>query len=109
MESNARAILLIGDGMADRPVASLGNRTPLEQRIHQPEPSGSGGRKRDDGPDLPGIRAGSDTGHLAILGYDPYQVYTGRGPFEAAGIGMEVSRGDVSSAVTSPPWTRIWQ
>jgi 2,3-bisphosphoglycerate-independent phosphoglycerate mutase len=43
-----------------------------------------------------GIRAGSDTSHLAILGYDPFTVYTGRGPFEAAGIGMDVKKGDVA-------------
>jgi 2,3-bisphosphoglycerate-independent phosphoglycerate mutase len=41
------------------------------------------------------VRAGSDTAHLAILGFDPYQYYTGRGPFEALGIGMDVERGDI--------------
>jgi 2,3-bisphosphoglycerate-independent phosphoglycerate mutase len=46
-------------------------------------------------PIAPGIRAGSDTSHLAILGYDPFTVYTGRGPFEALGIGMEVAGGDI--------------
>jgi 2,3-bisphosphoglycerate-independent phosphoglycerate mutase len=44
----------------------------------------------------PGIRPGSDTSHLAILGYDPYVVYTGRGPFEAAGIGLVGKKGDVA-------------
>lgn len=97
MESSARAILLICDGMADRPVEVLGNRTPLEAadtpNMNRLALEGECGFMD---PIAPGIRAGSDTGHLAILGYDPYKVYTGRGPFEAAGIGMEVSRGDVS-------------
>lgn len=97
MESNARAVLLICDGMGDRPVASLGNRTPLEAadtpNLNRLALEGENGLMD---PIAPGIRAGSDTGHLSILGYDPYQVYTGRGPFEAAGIGMDVRKGDVS-------------
>jgi 2,3-bisphosphoglycerate-independent phosphoglycerate mutase len=44
----------------------------------------------------PGIRPGSDTAHLALLGYDPYKVYTGRGPFEAAGVGLELTPGDIA-------------
>ena len=47
-------------------------------------------------PIKPGIRAGSDTSHISILGYDPYEVYTGRGPFEAAGVGVDVLPGDIA-------------
>lgn len=47
-------------------------------------------------PIAPGIRGGSDTGHLSILGYDPLRHYTGRGPFEAMGIGLDVRGGDLS-------------
>jgi 2,3-bisphosphoglycerate-independent phosphoglycerate mutase len=43
----------------------------------------------------PGIPPGSDTAHLALLGQDPYKVYSGRGPFEAFGIGMDVKQRDV--------------
>lgn len=97
MESNARAVLLICDGMADRPVALLGNRTPLDAadtpNMNRLALEGESGLMD---PIAPGVRVGSDTGHLAILGYDPYKTYTGRGPFEAAGIGMEVRKGDVS-------------
>ncbi|MFO7947632.1 MAG: 2,3-bisphosphoglycerate-independent phosphoglycerate mutase, partial [Armatimonadota bacterium] len=39
---------------------------------------------------------GSDTGHMAILGYDPFKHYRGRGPFEARGVGLEVKPGDVA-------------
>jgi 2,3-bisphosphoglycerate-independent phosphoglycerate mutase len=44
----------------------------------------------------PGVRPGSDVAHLALLGYDPYEVYTGRGPFEAAGVGIDLQEGDVA-------------
>ena len=47
-------------------------------------------------PITPGIRPGSDTSHLALFGYDPVQVYTGRGPFEAAGVGIPVKEGDIA-------------
>ncbi len=92
-----KALLLIGDGMGDRPVAELGFRTPLES-AHTPTMDRLA-REGECGlmdPIAPGIRAGSDTAHLALLGYDPYQVYTGRGPFEALGIGMEVRGGDIA-------------
>ncbi len=92
-----KAILLIGDGLGDRPVAELGSRTPLEAaekpNIDRLAAEGESGLMD---PIAPGVRAGSDTSHLAILGYDPYKVYTGRGPFEAAGIGMDVQHGDIA-------------
>jgi len=92
-----KAILLICDGMADRPVPELGARTPLEAadntNMNTLALNGECGLLD---PIAPGVRAGSDTSHLAILGYDPYKVYTGRGPFEAAGIGMDVRKGDIA-------------
>src|SRR5207247_3220065 len=39
---------------------------------------------------------GSDTSHLALFGYDPREVYTGRGPFEAAGVGIDLKPGDIA-------------
>ncbi|CAB3287583.1 2,3-bisphosphoglycerate-independent phosphoglycerate mutase 1 [Methanocaldococcus lauensis] len=43
-----------------------------------------------------GIRPGSDTAHLSILGYNPYEVYTGRGPLEAYGVGLNLKEGDIA-------------
>ena len=40
-----------------------------------------------------GVRPGSDTAHLALLGYDPYTYYTGRGPLEGAGTGITMEPG----------------
>src|SRR5215218_8242183 len=84
-------LLLIADGLGDRPVPELDGRTPLEF-ARTPTLDGLV-REGEAGlmdPVAPGIRGGSDTGHLAILGYDPYKFYTGRGPFEAMGIGLPV-------------------
>ncbi|MHB0912061.1 MAG: 2,3-bisphosphoglycerate-independent phosphoglycerate mutase [Armatimonadota bacterium] len=92
-----KAILLICDGMADRPVPQLGARTPLEaaNNVNMNTLALAGECGAMD-PIAPGIRAGSDTSHLSILGYDPFTTYTGRGPFEAAGIGMDVRKGDIA-------------
>jgi 2,3-bisphosphoglycerate-independent phosphoglycerate mutase len=91
-----KGVIIIGDGLADRPVPELDGRTPLEAadtpNLDRVAASGECGQMD---PIAPGVRAGSDTSHLAILGYDPFKVYTGRGPFEAAGIGMEVRGGDI--------------
>ncbi len=92
-----KCLLLIFDGMGDRPVKELGGKTPLEAastpNLDAMAKEGVNGIMDSI---APGVRPGSDTSHLAFLGYDPYEYYTGRGPFEAAGIGLEVRPGDVA-------------
>lgn len=92
-----RILLIIFDGLGDRPVAELGHKTPLEAT---PKPAldwfATNGVNGLLDPIAPGVRPGSDTSHLALFGYDPVAVYTGRGPFEAAGVGIEVGPGDVA-------------
>jgi 2,3-bisphosphoglycerate-independent phosphoglycerate mutase len=94
---NPRGLLLIGDGLGDRPCPELEGKTPLEAaatpNLDRLAREGECGLMD---PIAPGIRGGSDTGHLSILGYDPFQYYTGRGPFEAMGIGLDVRGGDLS-------------
>jgi 2,3-bisphosphoglycerate-independent phosphoglycerate mutase len=88
---------MIIDGMADRPLKDLGYKTPLEAaRTPNMDKLAEIGINGIMDPISPGIRAGSDTSHISILGYNPYEVYTGRGPFEAAGIGLEVIAGDIA-------------
>ncbi|MBW3622668.1 MAG: 2,3-bisphosphoglycerate-independent phosphoglycerate mutase [Armatimonadetes bacterium] len=95
--TTTKGLLLIGDGMGDRAVPALGGKTPLEA-ANTPimDRCAAEGESGHMDPIAPGIRAGSDTAHLAMLGYDPYQVYPGRGPFECFGIGMEVQPGDLA-------------
>ncbi len=92
-----RILLLIFDGLGDRPITELGHKTPLEAA---PKPNldwfAANGMNGLLDPIAPGVRAGSDTSHLALFGYDPTEVYTGRGPFEAAGVGLALQKGDVA-------------
>lgn len=94
---NPRGLLLIADGLGDRPCPELEGRTPLEAaRTPTLDRLAREGECGLLDPIAPGIRGGSDTGHLSLLGYDPFKTYSGRGPFEAAGIGLEVKGGDLS-------------
>lgn len=92
-----KALLIILDGLGDRAIKELGYKTPLQfaETPHLDKIARMSVVGLMD-PIAPGIRAGSDTSHLNLLGYDPYKVYTGRGPFEAAGLDMEVKPGDVA-------------
>lgn len=89
------AILVILDGLGGRPT-DFGDATCLERAAHPVlDELAAGGALGLMDPIAPGVRPGSDTAHLSIFGYDPLQVYTGRGAFEVLGIGMDVRGGDV--------------
>ncbi len=92
-----RAVILILDGIGDRPVPELNELTPLQvaRKPNMDYVAASGITGLMD-PIEPGVRPGTDTGHIAIFGYDPYKFYPGRGPLEAAGIGIELNPGDVA-------------
>ncbi|RJS75580.1 hypothetical protein CW714_00115 [Methanophagales archaeon] len=79
-------ILVICDGLGDRPSLPLDGKTPLQvaETPYLDEISKAGINGLMD-VISPGIVPGSDTAHLAILGYDPYKYYPGRGVFEALG------------------------
>ena len=89
--------LLVGDGMADYPVPELRGRTPLEAartpHMDLLAREGIGGLVRT----IPqGMEPGSDVANLSILGIDPLHSYTGRGPLEAASMGIEMAGSDVA-------------
>ena len=90
----SRVLLLVLDGISDRPCPELGGRTPLEAAetpvLDRLAREGICGIMDTIGP---GIRPGSDTAHLALLGYPPEQFYTGRGPLEAEGCGIHMEPG----------------
>jgi 2,3-bisphosphoglycerate-independent phosphoglycerate mutase len=90
-------VVLVPDGCADEPLASLDGRTPLEAaampNLAAVAARGHVGRARVIPPGLP---PGSDVGNLAILGYDPARYHTGRAPIEAAAMGVELAPGEVA-------------
>ncbi|MCX6372912.1 MAG: cofactor-independent phosphoglycerate mutase [Actinobacteria bacterium] len=92
-----KRVLLVPDGMADEPQASLGGRTPLEA-AHTPCMDGlaRGGVVGLVRTVPQGMAAGSDVANLAVLGYDPAAVFSGRSPLEAASIGVVLGADDVS-------------
>ena len=92
-----KLLLVILDGLGDRPIKDLGNKTPLQLAAKSNlDWLATNGICGIIDPIAPGVCPGSDTSHLALLGYDPYEVYTGRGPFEAAGSGISIKGGDVA-------------
>lgn len=90
-------LILIGDGMADWPIASLGNRTPLEAadkpNMDFMAANGAMGMVQVVPREM---YPGSDVSNLSIMGYDPKEVYTGRSPLEAASMGVSLGRDDVA-------------
>lgn len=90
-------IILLGDGMADYPVDSLSGKTPLEY-AHIPNMD-TIAREGTLGlvDTIPqGFAPGSDVANLSVLGYDPGVYYTGRGPLEAASMGVKLGPNDVA-------------
>src|SRR5512136_218657 len=89
-----RVLLLVLDGISDRPCPELGGKTPLEAaetpNLDRLAREGICGIMDPIGP---GIRPGSDTAHLSLLGYPPEKYYTGRGPLEAEGCGIHMEPG----------------
>ena len=92
-----KVLMVVIDGAADR---SVNGKTPLSV-ADKPNLDEIARRGINGIMDTiaPGIRPGSDTAHLALLGYNPFEYYTGRGPIEAAGAGIEVKPGDVAFRV----------
>jgi 2,3-bisphosphoglycerate-independent phosphoglycerate mutase len=91
----ARKILfLVLDGISDRPCPELAGKTPL-QAAKKPNLDAFAREGVCGIMDTiaPGVRPGSDTAHLALLGYDPHASYTGRGPLECEGAGISMEPG----------------
>lgn len=90
-------VVVLGDGMADEPIAELENKTPLEYATTPMMDQLS--KKSEIGlvHTIPeGMKPGSDTANLAVMGYDPKKYYTGRSPLEALSIGVDMKETDIA-------------
>lgn len=98
--THLKTLIILGDGMADFPIPELRGRTPL-MAAHTPAMDflaceGCTGQFLTVEEDLP---PGSEIANLTVLGYDPHQVYQGRGVLEAASLGVTLAPEDVAMRV----------
>ncbi|MDR2086254.1 MAG: cofactor-independent phosphoglycerate mutase [Dysgonamonadaceae bacterium] len=90
-------LIILGDGMADEPVESLGGKTPLQ---YAQTPSmdylaekGCSGLLNA----IPrGMAPGSEVANLSVLGYNVAEVLEGRGSLEAASMGVDILPGEMA-------------
>lgn len=90
-------LVILGDGMADRPIESLDGKTPLAYAntpmMDELAQKGEIGMVHT----IPeGMSPGSDTANLSVLGYDPRKYYSGRSPLEALSIGVPMKDTDIA-------------
>ena len=97
LSDKRKAVLVVMDGLGDRPVPELDGKTPLQAAktpvFDRLAKTGINGMMDVIGP---GQTPGSDTAHLALFGYDPAVYYPGRGPLETLGTGLESRPGDIA-------------
>ena len=89
-------VVILGDGMADEPLAALNGKTPLDYAntpcMDRMACQGTMGLVQN----VPeGMAPGSDVANLSVLGYDPSRCYSGRSPLEALSVGVAMAPEDV--------------
>lgn len=90
-------VLILGDGMADRPIPELSGKTPLESA--KTPMMDELAKQSEIGlvSTIPeGMSPGSDTANMSVCGYNPKIYYTGRSPLEALSIGVAMKDTDVA-------------
>ena len=89
-------IIIVPDGMADKKIEELGDKTPMEyadlSAMDGLARAGETGTARTVPLD---ISPGSDIANLSVMGYDPHKYHTGRSPLEAVSLGLELDEDDM--------------
>jgi len=90
-------IIVLGDGMADEPLAAYGGKTPLQMAekpvIDSLAKRGRTGLLKTVPEDM---HPGSEIANMSVLGYDVHRVFEGRGVLEAASIGVTLEENDLA-------------
>ena len=90
-------VVVLGDGMADEPIEALGGKTPLAYANTPVMDKLSKLSEIGMVHTIPeGMKPGSDTANLSVMGYDPKKYYSGRSPLEALSIGVPMKDTDVA-------------
>lgn len=90
-------VVVLGDGMSDRPVPALGGMTPLEAAVTPTLDALASAGELGMVQNVPeGMVPGSDVANLSVLGYGPHSCYTGRSSLEALSLGVTMEPGDVA-------------
>ncbi|MGI6096927.1 MAG: cofactor-independent phosphoglycerate mutase [Dethiobacteria bacterium] len=90
-------IVVLADGMADYPLAELDYKTPMQVAAKPVIDCLAAKGKTGLVKTIPdGFQPGSDTANLSVMGYDPLCYYSGRSPFEAASMGVELRDSDIT-------------
>ena len=97
MAKEIKYVIIVGDGMADYPIRDLQGKTPLmvskTPHLDWMAKHGEIGLVKT----VPeGFNPGSEIANLSIFGYDPVRYYTGRGPLEAASLGVDLRPNDIA-------------
>lgn len=90
-------IIVLGDGMADEPIATLGGKTPLQVAKTPSMDFLAKNGKLGILETVPnGFHPGSEIANLSVLGYDVAKVFEGRGSLEAASMGIEILQDEMA-------------
>ena len=90
-------VLIIPDGMGDKPVKALKGKTPLAAaRTPNMDYFASRGIVGLTRTIPKGFVPGTDIGSMSVFGYDPHKFFTGRGPLEAAVHGIRLGKNDLA-------------
>ena len=92
-----KRIIILGDGMADEPIAALGGKTPL-QAAHKPtiDTIARLGKNGVFSTVPEGFKPGSEIANMTVLGYNVRTEFEGRGSLEAASIGVAIQPGEMA-------------